>query len=258
MTREQRPYSRLYWSVIDDDKFVSVYDNDRAFATWARLLMAADQAWPASASIPRAASRTAIALLVTAGLIELMPGGRYRIVGMDAERERRQGQAQDAAEARWGHARSNAASNAGADARRMPSQDETRRDEKQRDEPSAQAGEDADASEPDAADAYYLLTTRFPTDKVLTWLDDLSGRFGTEAVCRGLATAWTAERQPSTLLGRVQDALRSEARKLDRKEADEERERLRQKRLTPRVTPMDLEFREALLKRYEHFGKGAA
>ena len=86
---ERAAYSRVYWSIIDDPKFEHVYDDDRALAAWLRLLLVADQAWPASAHLPGNIRRQAVALLVSSGLVDLQQGGRYRIHGLDAERTRR-------------------------------------------------------------------------------------------------------------------------------------------------------------------------
>jgi hypothetical protein len=86
---ERAPYSRVYWSIIDDPKFAYVYDDDRALASWLRLLIIADQAWPASASIPYTADKRAVQKLVDVELIDLQPNGRYRIHGLDKERGER-------------------------------------------------------------------------------------------------------------------------------------------------------------------------
>lgn len=86
-----RPYARLYLDLIDDEKFASIYDDDHRFAAWCRLLLIAEGAWPASAHLPsaRLARPAAVAALADCGLIDLRPGDRYRIHGLDAERERR-------------------------------------------------------------------------------------------------------------------------------------------------------------------------
>jgi hypothetical protein len=86
---ERAPYSRVYWSVVDDPKFVSVYDDDRHLATWLRLLIAADALWPASCPMPGNARKASVAALVDAGLIDLGTGYRFRVHGLDAERGRR-------------------------------------------------------------------------------------------------------------------------------------------------------------------------
>lgn len=86
---ERAAYSRVYWSIVDDEKFVTIYDNDSHLAAWMRLLLIADQAHPASAHLPSNVRRGSVKALSDANLIDLLPGSRYRIRGLDAERERR-------------------------------------------------------------------------------------------------------------------------------------------------------------------------
>ena len=86
---ERAAYSRLYWSIVDDPKFVRVYDDDHHFAAWTRLLLIADQSHPASAHLPSNVRRASVKLLADVELIDLQPGNRYRIHGLDAEREKR-------------------------------------------------------------------------------------------------------------------------------------------------------------------------
>ena len=101
MTKAQDPYSRVYWRIVDDDRFAAVYGNDHHLAAWLRLLLGADQAWPASASLPASVRRASVAALTNCGLIESRTSGMYRIHGLDAERSRRQSSAAAAASARW-------------------------------------------------------------------------------------------------------------------------------------------------------------
>lgn len=89
--------------------------------------------------------------------------------------------------------------------------------------------------EPDPADVYWSLTGRYPTDKVLSWVDDLAAKYGSAETIRALAGAHQQDGHTNTLLGRAQDVLRAEARALDRKEQEDERRRLREKRAVPRV-----------------------
>lgn len=86
---ERAPYSRVYWSIVDDPKFLNIYDNDRHLATWLRLLIAADALWPASCPIPGNVRKDSVAALAESGLIDLGPGYRFRIHGLDSERGRR-------------------------------------------------------------------------------------------------------------------------------------------------------------------------
>jgi hypothetical protein len=82
-------YVRVYQSVVDDPKFVNVYDDDHHFATWVRLLMAADAIWPASCPIPAGTRKASLKVLAEAGIIDIGTGYRFRVRGLDAERERR-------------------------------------------------------------------------------------------------------------------------------------------------------------------------
>ena len=81
-------YVRVYYSILDDERFDGVYSTPH-LATWLRLLMQADAMWPASAHVPASERKASIAVLVEHGLVELLPGGKYRIHGLDAERSRR-------------------------------------------------------------------------------------------------------------------------------------------------------------------------
>jgi len=101
------PYSRVYWSVVDDDKFASIYDDDHHLATWLRLLMIADAAHPASGIIPLGTNRRSVVALAEAGLIDLGTGSRYRVHGLASEREMRTQSARNAAASRW-HSEGNA------------------------------------------------------------------------------------------------------------------------------------------------------
>jgi hypothetical protein len=111
-------YSRVYHSIVDDPKFATVYDHDRRLATWLRLLIVADQAFPASGVIPAGTNRAALQALVDVGLVDLGTGSRFRIHGLAAEREMRSQSARNAAASRWQSERN---------AKAML--DETRRDE---------------------------------------------------------------------------------------------------------------------------------
>lgn len=92
----------------------------------------------------------------------------------------------------------------------------------------------AEERAPDSADVYWNLTGRYPTDKVLGWLDELSSEYGVEAVIRALAKAHLQDRSAATLLGRTTDVLRSEARALSLKAQEEQRQRLKERRAAPR------------------------
>jgi hypothetical protein len=156
---QERPYARVYLDVPDDPRFAEVYGDDAAFAAWVRLLMGAEGAYPASAAIPRSASPEALGKLVAAGLVELVPGDRYRIHGLKAERDRRSavgragGIASGEARRRMNGAANGRATNAERSFDGLANtvaQDEPRtsRDETSRAEPPARAREANGATKP--------------------------------------------------------------------------------------------------------------
>jgi hypothetical protein len=225
---ERAPYSRVYWSIVDDPKFAGVYDNDRLLATWLRLLILADQSYPASPAIPLGTNVKSLDKLVEVGLVDRGTGFRFRVHGLDKERARRRpvgagpppipdlnppGPGPEPEGNRNG-------TRGLSQAKPSRDKDETSRDT---------------ARAPDPADVYWTLTGRYPTDKVLGWVDDLSASYGQEAVIRALATTHQADRATNTLLGRTQDVLRSEARALSLKEQATVRQDLKERRAAPVV-----------------------
>lgn len=191
-----RAYVRVYYSIIDDPKFATVYDNDRHLATWLRLLMTADPVWPASAQLPASAKPASVAELIRVGLVDLTSGGRFRIHGLDAERNDRHEQARSASNARW-----NARSNATASGVRMPNQTEPNQTEPSR----------AD-SEHDALDTYYELTFYRPWGM---WSGDaLKGAitdYGDAKVSAALHAEYDSDADRATLLKRTQARLARDA-----------------------------------------------
>jgi general stress protein YciG len=81
------PYSRVYWRFKDE--YSEVFDDPLTLGTWLQLLVFAEGAWPSQPHLPRRVKPRQLAALTGAGLIELMPGDRYRVKGLDAERQRR-------------------------------------------------------------------------------------------------------------------------------------------------------------------------
>lgn len=218
-------YARIYWTVMDDPKFDGIREDARLFGSWSLCLVMADMAWPASAYVPPTVPRSAFRRLADCGLLDELPGHRFRVHGMDKERERRSQSASHAASTRWRNAPRNADGNAPRNAESMPSQAEQIREEQST--PATRA--------PDPGDVYWTLTGRYPTDKVLGWVDDLSASYGPEAVIRALATTHRDDPHTNTLLGRTQDNLRAEARALDLKEQATVRASLKEQRAQPRV-----------------------
>lgn len=83
---EPRRYARIYHGIDDDPKFATVFNDDHLLATWVRLLLRADAAWPAAVPIPRRVAQDALDVLVAVGLVDLLPDDRYRIHGLDRVR----------------------------------------------------------------------------------------------------------------------------------------------------------------------------
>ena len=218
MSKINRPYSRVYWEAIDDTKFATVWDDDHALSAWLRLLVAADMAWPASATLYHGVRRTALKALVDAGLVDMQTGGRYRIHGLDKERQRRSDDARAAINTRW-HGRSDGApaytdedygrSSDGiptypnGSTERIPSQDEPRRDEQSRAETEPSRAEHG--ARAGKADEPYRtaeeLTGDFPVQRfepnALRTLDALCDRRGIPAVVAAMRTvAPDIETQP--------------------------------------------------------------
>lgn len=226
---ERQPYSRIYWSIIDDPKFADVFDDDKRLATWLRLLIVADQAYPASPSVPFGTDKKALQHLTDCGLVVLGTGFRFRIKGLDAERARRRPpNAGPPPTPDLPRPDSGPEPEGNGFGMRGLSQAEPRRDETSTDQPST-------ARAPDPADVYWTLTGRYPTDKVLGWVDDLSSSYGPEAVIRAIATTHGQDRNASTLMGRTQDVLRHEARALSLKDQATVRSQLKERRAEPKA-----------------------
>jgi hypothetical protein len=228
------PYSRIYWSVMHDDKFDGIREDVRLFGTWSLLLVVADMAWPSPAYLPRTIPKAALGRLVACELIDELPGHRFRVHGMDAERGKRQQYARNAAASRWQNE---------PDADAMPSNSQAK------DEP--RNSQEVSQGTADPADAYWQLTGKYPAGKALAWIDNLAGEFGAEATTEALAREFTANRNTADLLTRTQNVLRSGARKLSLKERAAEEARLAEKRAQPvKLEPWREEYRQRLEEHY--------
>lgn len=95
------PYSRVYWSVLDDKKFDEIRADMRHFGSWTMMLVVAEMAYPAPAFIPPRVSRASLQALAKAGLITLFPARMYRVTGLKKEREARSARGKAGADARW-------------------------------------------------------------------------------------------------------------------------------------------------------------
>lgn len=234
---ERAPYSRIYWSVRDDPKFVGVFEDDAAFALWVRLLMNADAVWPAAADLPRYARTKPLSKLIEAGIVDLVGAHGYRVHGLDAEREKRKALAT-----------TRVPDGDRTVTRRVPDGDLAEiRDEKRRERVETPREDPVDP-----ADIYWNLTGKYPAGRALDWIDNITSSYGGDQTVRALVKAHTADKSVSNLLSRTQDLLRADARKLDLADREAEQKRLAEKRAQPRVEePWRAEFREAIRKQYE-------
>lgn len=250
---ERQPYSRVYWSIRTDAKFDAIYTDDRHLATWLRLLIAADATWPAPADVPASARKASLTALVDARLIDLLPGGLFKVHGLDAERGRRRDAAQTSALIRHGR-------DADADRTDPQTQSERRPNGVLAEDKPSQAEDEtsrADAPRvPDPADAYWTLTGKYPNDKALSWIDDMASSYGPEPVLRAIAQAHVSDRSTASLLGRAQDLLRADARALSLKDQAAVRANLKERRAEPR-TEVDPDALRAEIQRLMQPGAAA-
>lgn len=65
----------------------------------------------------------------------------------------------------------------------------------------------------DAADAYYSITARFPSDTILDWLNRLGRVYGEELTATKLSAQYLEDSNRRTLLSRTEEALKSVAHK---------------------------------------------
>lgn len=143
---EPRRFARFYYPEFKRD-YPDIYADDRAFATWMRLLTVAEDSWPASPELPRSVRAAALRTLTDRGLVTVT-GDHFELRGFTAERGKREQSARNAAAVRW-----QSASNAAAPASAMPKR-VRREDEESTD----------DARDPEWLRAWFAIgRTRMPT-----------------------------------------------------------------------------------------------
>lgn len=239
-------YSRIYWEAVDDVKFATVWDDDRALAAWLRLLIVADMSWPSSAPIPIGTNAKALEKLESVRLIERMTGSRFRVVGLDAERTRRADAARTGADARW---------RTGSNAESMQSHSVSNADgmlvKQSRVEKEKSIG--ADASDP--LDIYYRAVGSWPGPKVAPWIEDLSSSYGVDRFAAALGAELASDEPRHTLMSRVRDCLQRE-RYLREREAETIRS-AREAEERARIEEMPEEQRAANIERLLDMMKSA-
>jgi hypothetical protein len=256
MPRTDHPYSRVYWDAPDDPKFLEVWSDDTALATWLRLLIAADMSWPHPVYLPAWAGKDAVDALSRAGLIDLHPGGRYTIHGLQSEREKRSEVGRQAGLA------SGRARREGSDppppsnvtptpVERTLNGGRTRPiglEDKRSIEPTPYP---LPSEEPDALDAWFRLTGVWPSPKVQPWLNDLASTYGDAAVEKALAEEVQVSPDRRDLLSRTRDRLGRSTHIQDKaaEKAARERKRMNEEAERARINAMPPEQRRANLER---------
>lgn len=189
--KAERHFIRIY----DDDlrrDYPAIWADDRALATYSRLLSVADKMWPTHPELPRSVKPGPLASLERCGLIVRHEDHTYSVRGLNAERARRAAIATNAAHARWG-----TDSNADSTADALP-----RRDEKTPTRDDANARDLDDDGRADL-EAFLLLKRRAPTAKQRALLDEVIARHDQTG------PAWAADlmmRHPEDPIGAVIEA----------------------------------------------------
>ena len=116
----------------------------------------------------------------------------------------------------------------------------------------ANAIANADVEEQDRArdvvDDYYRMTARFPNDTIKGWLERLSNEFGYDATSRKLGAEYLADSSLRTLLGRVENALKSDVHITSKKAAEAEKTRLEEWNASRKVSPEQAAINQARIR----------
>ena len=250
MSRDRR-YARIYYDDLERE-FPEVWRDATLRGDYVLLLAIAERAWPASPEVPRLAKPRSVKKLAQVGLILLEDPFNYRCRGMDKDREARRQHAAEAARKRYADrdAPGTAPSTASASRRELPSQAE----------PNQEKPSQADASERDIVDDYYRLTNRFPNATVKEWLERLANEFGHDAATRKLAAEFVKNSSSRTLLGRVENELKSDRHEAGKRAAAAEKDALERWAKEHQLTPEQAAENKRRLDeiRREWFGKEEA
>lgn len=215
-----REYVRVYYEIVDDEKFHGL--TLEQYGGWLRLLLIADASWPASGYLPSSnvVPDDVVDELVLRGIVDLAPGGRYRIHGLDKERDYRRRSATRGSDARWSDRMqpSNAAASAPQmrlhtegrqkpNAVAMPSKDEQSKDEQSTTRAGLLNFTDVCATAWEQATGRTVLASG---NWAATYVDDAIRRHGPEKVAAAIVVArssFTHIPEPAALAAAVRQRL---------------------------------------------------
>lgn len=263
MTAQADPYVRVYTSIISDPKFEGVYGDDKALATWLRLLLIADSMYPAPGHLPLRVDMKAVEKLAKAGLIDLLPGDLYRFHGLEKERGRRSDAARQSANRRWkGSAERDLPyvedpaayatamrphSDRNATAMRPHADVECESDALRSAPLHSAPSSSAPTQDDDPLDAWYRLTASWPSPRIAPWLERLANDHGPADLIAALGIEWKDDPDRATVLGRVETRLKREAH--ERRKAGESAARAKAEEERKALEEMPVEQRRANMAR---------
>lgn len=233
---DERKYVRVYFSIVDDERFVGVVDDVATLGTWLRLLMTADAVWPASADLPRWVKSKPFQTLVAAGVVEERPGGRFRIHGLDSERSMRSeaGRVGGLASGRSRGGSTTVEPTSNERSTKSNLAEQSKAEQRQAEQSNATATVEP-VNDDDPLDLYWQLTGSFPSGATKTWLAELAAEFGAKATGNALAAEF-ATGPRGTVIKRAQNRLRYDAEKTVRAREAKEATRLAEIKRTSGMT----------------------
>lgn len=272
---DRRPYSRVYWSILDDgstsdggselDRFATIRGDMRHLGSWALMLVVADMAYPAPAFIPPTVPKASVAALSRpeCGLVELIGGGMYRIHGLRKERESRaaaasrphpkRGPRDEPPEAQLGPKRDPDGSQPGGGRVARRDEDETRQDENEEGTPAP-----LPETGPDAANSLFLRTGQFPSKTVNDWLNDLSEAHTESRLIAAIDSTPLAGRNVKDYLVAIRDQLRAQDHAAEKAErADEIRRNAAKRAPVKSLEEREAEYRAQKAIEAELMGRSA-
>lgn len=228
VSRVERPFVRIYYVDLQRDYRQILYD-PTAFSTYVRLLILADQAWPAMPVLPKAVRRADLAMLTTCGLIATDELGIYTVKGYHKERAERAKKAADAVAQR--------VDRQGTEVRTpvVPTYNDSSTTRAQAHGAGVGVGtgtseEGVQGEEPDAANSLFLRTARFPSEKTVEWLNELAEAHSEARLIDAIDSTPLAKRNVKDYLVAIRDQLRAQDHAAEKAERADELRRNAAKR----------------------------